>query len=464
MIPVKGYNGKRVGVLGLGRTGLATATALKAGGAVPVCWDDNPASRALAEVEGFEVADLSRPREAEGLDALITSPGIAHLYPEAHAAIQAAWDFGVPVDNDIGLFFQSFADEEWTSFERDPKVVCITGSNGKSTTSALLHHILQHVKRPSQLGGNIGNAVLGLDPAIDGEVAVVELSSYQTDLARTLQPDIAVFLNLSPDHLDRHGGIGGYFAAKMRLFTMGGPERAIIGVDEAEGRYLSNVMREGAGDNVIEISSTRQLKGKGWSVFARKGFLVEWRKGRQVAAIDVRAMEGLPGAHNQQNACAAYAACRHLGLAPKVIQAAMASYGGLRHRCQQVGEAEGVKYINNSKATNADSAGKALLAFENIRWIAGGQAKEGGIAALAPMFERVTKAYLIGEAADEFATQLGNTAYEICGTLEAAVAAAKAESTAGDVILLAPACASFDQFDSFEQRGEVFEALVEQKH
>ena len=461
MIPVKGYSGKRVGVLGLGRSGLATAAALRAGGAVPLCWDDNPASRALAEVEGYEVADLARPREAERLETLITSPGIAHLYPEAHNAIQAAWDAGVPVDNDIGLFFQSFADEEWSGFERDPKVVCITGSNGKSTTSALLHHILRHAHRPSQLGGNIGTAVLGLDPAIDGEVAVVELSSYQTDLARTLQPDVAIFLNLSPDHLDRHGGIGGYFAAKMRLFTMGGPERAIIGVDEPEGRYLSNVLREGAGDNVIEISTLRQLKGKGWSVFARKGFLVEWRKGRQVASVDMRAMEGLPGTHNQQNACAAYAACRHLGLAPKVIEAAMASYGGLRHRCQQVGEVSGVKFINNSKATNADAAGKALLAFDNIRWIAGGQAKEGGIAALAPMFERVKKAYLIGEAAAGFSAQLGSVPHVVSGTLEAAVAAARLDAEPGDVVLLAPACASFDQFDSFEHRGEVFEALVE---
>lgn len=461
MIPVKGYSGKRVGVLGLGRTGLATAAALQAGGAVPVCWDDNPASRALAEVEGFEVANITRQREAEGLDVLITSPGIPHLYPVAHAAIQAAWAAGVPVDNDIGLFFQSFADEEWSGFERDPKVVCITGSNGKSTTSALLYHILQHVERPSQLGGNIGTAVLGLEPAIDGEVAVIELSSYQTDLARSLQPDVAIFLNLSPDHLDRHGGIGGYFAAKMRLFTMGGPERAIIGVDEPEGRYLSNVMREGAGGNVIEISTSQQLKGMGWSVFVRKGFLVEWRKGRQVAAVDMRGMEGLPGAHNQQNACAAYAACRHLGLAPKVIETAMASYGGLRHRCQLVGDVAGVKFINNSKATNAESAGKALMAFENIRWILGGQPKEGGIAALTPMFERVKKAYLIGDAAEAFSKQLGAVPHEVSGTLEAAVAAARAEAEPGDVILLAPACASFDQFDNFEHRGEVFEALIE---
>jgi len=460
MIPVKGYSGKRVGVLGLGRSGLATAAALQAGGAVPVCWDDNAASRALAEVEGFEVVDITRPREAEGLDVLITSPGIPHLYPEAHRAIQAAWDARVPVDNDIGLFFQSFASDEWGAFDRYPKVVCITGSNGKSTTSALLHHILQQTKRPSQLGGNIGKAVLSLEPAIDGEVAVVELSSYQTELARTLQPDVAVFLNLSPDHLDRHGGIGGYFAAKKRLFTQGGAERCIIGVDEPEGRFLANVMREGAGDNVIEISTSRQLKGKGWSVFVRKGFLVEWRKGRQVASMDMRGMDGLPGAHNQQNACAAYAVCRHLGLAPKVIETAMSDYGGLRHRCQLVGQQAGVRFVNNSKATNADSAGKALLAFENIRWIAGGQAKEGGIAPLAPMFERVKKAYLIGEAAEDFAGQLGEVPYEISGTLAAAVASAKEESESGDVILLAPACASFDQFESFEHRGEVFEALI----
>ena len=462
MIPVRGYAGERVGVLGLGVSGLATAAALQAGGSTPVCWDDNEAACAKAQEAGYEISDLTKDRTFEELSALIVSPGIPHLYPAPHCAIVKAWEHGVVVDNDVGLFFQSFAQQEWDSFERYPRIVCITGSNGKSTTSALLHHILEEAGTPTQLGGNIGIGSLGLEPARDGEVVVLELSSYQIELARALQPDIAVFLNLSPDHLDRHGGIGGYFAAKKRLFTQGGPERSVIGVDQSEGRFLASVMREGAGaaDPVISVSTTRQLKSKGWSVFARKGFLVEWRKGRQIASIDLRDVAGLPGAHNHQNACAAYAVCRSLGLAPKQIEPAIRDYQGMRHRCQAVANTDGVKFVNDSKATNADAAGKALGAFPRIRWIAGGQAKEGGIAELAPLFHKVAKAYLIGEAAEMFAAQLGDTPYEISETLEAAVKAAKSEAEAGDTVLLAPACASFDQFENFEKRGEAFEELV----
>lgn len=460
MIPVRGYAGLRVGVLGLGRSGLATAAALVAGGATPVCWDDNEAAR--ADATGHEIGDLTRDRVWEDLAAIIVSPGIPHLYPAPHPAVIKAWEHGVVVDNDVGLFFQSFACEDWDSFEKYPRVVCITGSNGKSTTATLLHHILEETGRPTQLGGNIGRGVLDLEPARDGEIVVLELSSYQIELARAMQPDVAIFLNLSPDHLERHGGLGGYFAAKRRMFTQGGPERSIIGVDCVEGQYLANLMSEGAGaaDSVISLSNKRRLKGKGWSVFARKGFLVEWRKGRQVASIDLRDVLGLPGAHNHQNACAAYAACRSLGIAPKQVEPAILDYRGMRHRCQAVADVDGVRFVNDSKATNADAAGKALGAFPRIRWIAGGQAKDGGITALTPLFHKVAKAYLIGEAAADFATQLGDTPHEISGTLEAAVKAAKAEAEAGDVVLLAPACASFDQFDSFEHRGEVFEKLI----
>ena len=231
MIPVKQVDGQRIAVLGLGRSGLATARALRAGGATPVCWDDNPAPRAAAEAEGFACADLSRAGAFEGIAALIVSPGIPHLYPAPNPVVAAALEESVPVDNDIGLFFRSFATRDWDNFDTLPRVVAVTGSNGKSTTAALIHHLLCSAGRPAQLAGNIGRGVLDLEPAVDGEVVVLELSSYQTDLARALTPDIAVFTNLSPDHLDRHGGIGGYFAAKRRLFAEGGPDRAVIGVD-----------------------------------------------------------------------------------------------------------------------------------------------------------------------------------------------------------------------------------------
>lgn len=463
MIPVRGYDDHMVAVLGLGRSGLATARALRAGGATPVCWDDNPEARTAASAEGFLVEDLNRDKAWDGVVALITSPGIPHLYPEPHPVIAKAWDLGVVVDNDIGLFFRSYATDDWDQFERPPKVVCITGSNGKSTTTALVTHILKTAGKPVQTGGNIGRGVLDLDPAADGQIVVLELSSYQTELARALAPDVAVFLNLSPDHLDRHGGIGGYFAAKRRLFIEGMPDRSIIGVDEKEGQFLSNQIRQetASGDPVIEISSGRKLQGAGWTVFARKGFLAEWRKGRQMASIDLRSFPNLPGAHNHQNACAAYAVCRTLTLAPKVIEEAMASFEGLPHRSQFLGTSNDVRFVNDSKATNADAAEQALRAFDNIRWIAGGQAKEGGIAALAPLFGRVRKAYLIGDAADEFARQLGETPHTKSGTIEAAVAQAVKDADPGDVILLAPACASFDQFRSFEHRGDAFIAAVQ---
>jgi UDP-N-acetylmuramoylalanine--D-glutamate ligase len=424
-------------------------------------WDDSPEARAKAETEGFVLTDLTRNAALEGVAALVTSPGIPHLFPAPHPVIARALELGLPVDNDIGLFFQSAAGDEWAEMEIPPKVVAVTGSNGKSTTTALIHHILTEAGRPTQMAGNIGKGVLSIDPPQDGEVVVLELSSYQTELARALTPDVAVFTNLSPDHLDRHGGMGGYFAAKARLFILGGPDRAVIGVDEAEGRFLADQLGQGAADDrVIRISSGTKLEGFGWSVFARKGFLAEWRKGRQVASIDLREVKGLPGSHNHQNACAAYAACRSLGLAPKVIEGALHSFAGLPHRSQLVAERGGVSFVNDSKATNVDSAAKALQAFPKVRWIAGGLGKEGGIAALQPHLGSVVKAYLIGHSARDFALQLGDTPHEICETMDRAVARAAEEAVAGEVVLLAPAAASFDQYPNFEKRGEDFTARV----
>ncbi len=461
MIPVQGYIGREVAVLGLGRSGRATAAALRAGGAIPVVWDDSATARDAAHDAGFDLRDLSKPDAFEGVAALIVSPGIPHLYPQPNPVIAAAWDADVPVDNDIGLFFRSFATSDWDAFDTSPRVIAVTGSNGKSTTSALIHHILVENGRPSQLAGNIGRGVLDLEPAHDGEVIVLELSSYQTDLARSLTPDVAVWTNLTPDHLDRHGGFGGYFAAKRRLFAEGGPDRAVIGVDEAEGRYLANQLSEGQGDDrIIRISSGQKLTGDGWTVFARKGFLSEYRKGRQVGSIDLRAIKGLPGAHNHQNACAAYAACRSLGLGPRGIEAAMQSYGGLPHRSQLIAERDGVAFVNDSKATNVDSAAKALQAFKSVRWICGGLQKDGGLDAVLAHLGSVAKAYVIGREAEDFARQLVGIDAEVCGTMDRAVARAAADAQEGDTVLLAPAAASFDQYDSFEKRGEDFIACV----
>lgn len=460
MIPVTGMADRQVAVLGLGRSGLSAARALRAGGAHPVCWDDNPAARATAEAEGFMCRDLTGADAFDEVASLIVSPGIPHLYPTPNPVVSAALAAGVPVDNDIGLFFRSFAMRAWEKFDSPPRVVAVTGSNGKSTTAALIHHILTEAGRPAQLAGNIGRGVLDIDPPGDGEVVVLELSSYQTDLARALTPDIAVFTNLSPDHLDRHGGPGGYFAAKRRLFAEGGPDRAVVGVDENEGQFLAGQLAEGpADDRVIRVSVTRKPGGPGWQVFARKGFIAEYRKGRQAGSIDLRQIAGLPGAHNHQNACAAYAACRALGLAPRVIEQALRSYPGLPHRSQVIAEADGVTYVNDSKATNVDSATKALRAFARIRWICGGLEKEGGLAELNEASGAVAKAYVIGREAANFAMQL-EVETEICSTMAEAVARAMAEAEPGDTVLLAPAAASFDQYDNFEQRGDDFAACV----
>lgn len=464
MIEVHGFEGQTVGVLGLGRSGLTAAKALRAGGADVFVWDDNQAARDRAEAAGFASRDFSKPGGFDEVACLITSPGIPHLYPSPNRVIAGALQAGVPVDNDIGLFFRSLARSDWDVYDVIPRVVAVTGSNGKSTTSALIHHILTNTGREVQLAGNIGRGVLDIDPPGDGGIVVLELSSYQTDLARALTPDVAVFTNLSPDHLDRHDGYGGYFAAKRRLFAEGGPDRAIVGVDEIEGQYLANQLGQGpTDDRVIRVSSGTKLGGPGWNVFARKGFLAEFRKTRQVANIDLREMKGLPGAHNHQNACAAYAACRALGLGPRDIEAGLASYGGLPHRSQLIAEANGVSYVNDSKATNVDAALKALQAFPRIRWVCGGLMKDGGLEALVPGFENVVKAYVIGREAEGFALGLAGVEAAICTTMAEAVSQAVADAQPGEVVLLAPAAASFDQYDNFEQRGDDFAACVARK-
>ena len=461
MIVVQAYADKRVGVLGMGRSGLAAAAALEAGGAIPVCWDDNEAGQEAAHKAGFTVEDLTREKPYEDLAALVVSPGIPHLYSSPHRAIERAWAARVPVDNDIGLFFQEMfawepgADDEG---EASPTVIAITGSNGKSTCTALIHHILKEAGRAVQFGGNIGVGVLSLTYPRSREVIVLELSSYQTDLARTLTPDVAVFLNLSDDHLDRHAGRGGYFAAKKRLFQSG--PKSVIGVDEAEGRALMSSL-DGVAEKVIPISSETSLKNEEWSVFLRKKHLVEHRGGKQVASFDLREAPALRGAHNAQNAAAAFAACRLVGLGPRQIEPGLRSFPGLAHRLQQIAEIDGVRYVNDSKATNADAAEKALLSFENIRWIVGGKPKDGGISELLPLMDRVSKSYLIGEAATAFAAQLGDHPHVIAQTIDEAVALASAEAEQGDTVLLAPACASFDQYPNFEIRGDAFRAAVE---
>ena len=459
MIPVQGMSGQTVMVLGMGRSGLVAAKALQAGGADVRCWDDDHAARARAKKAGLDCLDPLK-NGLNDVSLMVTSPGIPHMYPKPHPAIAEALRKGIPVDNDIGLFFRSFATRDWDTFDIAPKIIAVTGSNGKSTTSALIYHLLTIAGRRCQLAGNIGRGVLDLEPAGSGEVIVLELSSYQTELARSLTPDLAVFTNLSPDHLERHAGYGGYFAAKRRLFSEGGPDHAVIGVDEPEGLYLAAQFADRVTDDrIIRVISNQKPSGNSWQIAARKGFLSESRKGRQVASIDLRQIESLPGPHNHQNACAAYGVLRALHVAPRVIEAGLHSFSGLPHRSQIVREVKGVKFVNDSKATNVDAASKALAAFANIRWICGGLQKEGGMSGLGDGLANVIKAYAIGREAEAFAMHL-EVESEVCTTMSKAVAQAYAQSAPGDVVLLAPATASFDQYDSFEARGEDFMAIV----
>ncbi len=459
MIPVQGVKGLTVLILGMARSGLVAAQASFAGGAKVLCWDDDEDGRERALENGFKCVDPMRGG-LEGIDLLITSPGIPHLYPEPHVAIAEAIRLGIPIDNDIGLFFRSFATNSWQDFDKTPKIIAVTGSNGKSTTSALIHHLLKVAGKQSQIGGNIGRGALDLEPAEDGGVVVLELSSYQTELARSLTPDIAVFTNLSQDHLDRHAGYGGYFAAKRRLFAEGSPDYAIIGVDEVEGQYLASQFADTVNDEcVIRVASRQKLKGNGWQVTSKKGFLSERRKGRQVASIDLRNVQSLAGEHNHQNACSAYAVLRSLNVSPRIIEEGLGSFLGLAHRGQLVREINGVQFVNDSKATNVDATAKALGTFKNIRWICGGLQKEGDFLALKSKMQTVIKAYVIGQEAKKFALQL-EVESEICTTMAAAVNRAFSESVDGDIILLAPAAASFDQYDNFEARGDDFIAQV----
>ena len=459
MIPVQGMSGQTVMVLGMGRSGLVAAKALQAGGADVRCWDDDHAARARTKKAGLDCLDPLK-NGLNDVSLMVTSPGIPHMYPKPHPAIAEALRKGIPVDNDIGLFFRSFATRDWDTFDVAPKIIAVTGSNGKSTTSALIYHLLTIAGRRCQLAGNIGRGVLDLEPAGSGEVIVLELSSYQTELARSLTPDLAVFTNLSPDHLERHAGYGGYFAAKRRLFSEGGPDHAVIGVDEPEGLYLAAQLADRVTDDrIIRVISNQKPSGNSWQIAARKGFLSESRKGRQVASIDLRQIESLPGPHNHQNACAAYGVLRALHVAPRVIEAGLRSFSGLPHRSQIVREVKGVKFVNDSKATNVDAASKALAAFANIRWICGGLQKEGGMSGLGDGLANVIKAYAIGREAEAFAMHL-EVESEVCTTMSKAVAQAYAQSAPGDVVLLAPATASFDQYDSFEARGEDFMAIV----
>jgi UDP-N-acetylmuramoylalanine--D-glutamate ligase len=457
MIPVTTFAGQRVAVFGLGGSGLACCRALVAGGAEVVAFDDSERQRAAAEEAGARFADL-RHIDWSGLAAMVLAPGVPLTHPSPHWTVGMARNAAVEVIGDIELY----ARERRRNAPAAP-FVAITGTNGKSTTTALAAHLFAQAGYEAQAGGNLGPPVLGFDPPRAGRVHVIECSSFQIDLAPTLDPTVGILLNLSEDHLDRHGTFANYAAIKERLVA-GVPETgtAIIGVDDNACQAIADRL-ENRGRRVWRVSVRRPLPD---------GFYVEAEQIMQAAGGSTRPVAhiggigSLRGAHNAQNAACAAAAGLALGLAPETIQRGLVSFPGLAHRMEIVGNRNGVLFVNDSKATNTDAAARALASFSDIFWIAGGKPKSGGIQPLAPYFPRIRKAYLIGEAAADFAATLGSRApHIIAGTLDRAVALAARDAAASGLpepaVLLSPACASYDQFANFEVRGAAFRAAVQ---
>lgn len=455
MIPVPGFEGRRVAVFGLGRSGITAARALQAGGALPVLWDDGVSGRMQAEAEGFNVEDLTSA-DWSGFDALVLSPGAPLTHPKPHWTVDKAKEAGIPVIGDIELFARAL---DALPKEQRPRVVAITGTNGKSTTTALIAFVLKQAGLKVHMGGNIGIGVLALPAPTPEAVYVIEVSSYQLDLTTAFAPDVAILTNVSPDHLDRHGGMEGYVAAKARLFqSQDSNSVALIGVDEDWGRNLADQL-QAKGAKVRRISTAREEASLPTSGLRAAPTLLLADDVR----IDLSDARSLPGRHNAQNAAFAYATATALGVDADVALNGLKAFPGLAHRMEAVGRLNAVRFINDSKGTNADAAAQALASYEKVFWIAGGKAKEGGIEALRPLFGHVTKAYLIGEAADAFAVTLGSVPHVVATTMERAVEMAAADAVAAggeQVVLLSPACASFDQFPDFEVRGEAFRAAV----
>jgi UDP-N-acetylmuramoylalanine--D-glutamate ligase len=441
-------NGRSIGVFGLARSGLSTIRAAVAGGADAVyAWDDKEAARREAETLG------ARPVEPRNwpwsdLDRLILSPGVPLTHPKPHAMVDMANEAGTKIVSDIELL--------WCEAEGRARFVAITGTNGKSTTTALIGHVLAAAGMNVSVGGNIGRAALDLEEPEEGRVYVLEMSSYQLDLTRYFRPEVAVWLNLTPDHLDRHGDMAGYRAAKMRIFVnMEADDTALVGLDEPEMQDVAAELARAGRPRLRTVSVARHPDA---ALFVDAGgSLIE--DGREVASF--ASLPTLRGAHNWQNAAMAWGAAQALDVSGEAIHAAMQAFPGLAHRMELLGRRGRVLFVNDSKATNADAAARALATFEPVYWIAGGQAKEGGIAPLAEFFPRVAKAYLIGAAADAFShTLAGRVPHVIAGDLETAVRLAAADAALDPApepaILLSPACASFDQFADFEARGEAF--------
>jgi UDP-N-acetylmuramoylalanine--D-glutamate ligase len=453
MIPVTSFAGRTVAVFGLGGSGVVTAQALAAGGANVAAWDDSADAVAAAKAQGIAIADL-RTARWQDFAALVLAPGVPLTHPQPHWTVVSARAAGVAVIGDIELFCR----ERRRHCPQAP-FIAITGTNGKSTTTALIAHLLAAAGREIALGGNIGKAILSLEPPKVGRYHVIECSSFQIDLAPTLDPSIGVLLNITPDHIDRHGTFEAYAAIKERLVA--GSATAVVAVDDKPTQAIADRLAR-TGKPVVRVSARRPLASGG---YAEGASVMVADDGASTRIAGLTGIGSLRGAHNAENAAAAIAVTRICGLKPDEIVRGLQSFPGLPHRMEEVGRRGRVLFVNDSKATNADATARALASFAPIYWIAGGRPKEGGIATLRDFFPRIAKAYLIGEAAADFASTLGDAVpHAMSGTLAAALDAAAADAARDEahepVVLLSPACASYDQFRNFERRGDAFRALV----
>ncbi|MFQ5563148.1 MAG: UDP-N-acetylmuramoyl-L-alanine--D-glutamate ligase [Parvularculaceae bacterium] len=461
MIVIPGMQKKTVGVFGLGVTGIAAAEALAASGAQVFTWDENAAAREKTQNTEFP-AEHPKQWPWKELQSVVLSPGVPLTHPKPHAIVRKARNENIEVVGDIELFARAL--DGLPPGDR-PKIVAITGSNGKSTTTALIGHILRECGINAHVGGNIGEPVLALSAPGRETVYVLELSSFQLDLAFSFRPDIAVLLNITHDHIDRHGDFENYVAAKKRVFQQQTKaETAIVGVDDASTQDICTALMAESRMRIVPVSAGGAL-GRG--VFALDGRLFYNLDGKTALAGDISGVSTLRGAHNWQNAAAALAVCQMLGVSPAVAVRAMQRFDGLAHRMERVGAVGKVVVVNDSKATNAEAAAKALASFDDIFWIAGGKAKEGGVSNLKDALGHVRKAYLIGEAAALFEEQLGAAVNCVqAGDLKTAFARALDDAAASKaktpVVLLSPACASYDQFSNFEERGAALRRLVKE--
>lgn len=455
MTPVTTFRGKTVAVFGLGASGIATAEALLAGGAKVIAWDDTASSVEKARAKNIEVQNLLEA-DWSAISALILAPGVPLTHPVPHWSVGLARNAAVEVIGDIELFCR-----ERKARAPSAPFVAITGTNGKSTTTALIAHILTSAGRDVALGGNLGTPILALDPPSPSRIHVIECSSFQIDLAPSLNPSVGVLLNLSPDHIDRHGTFENYAGVKARLIAGVQPGgTAVVGVDDNASAAIAD-RAERAGTRVVRVSMRHPVSG---GIFLEGERITFAQGGASIFSAPLTGIGSLRGIHNAQNAACAFAAANALGIPHALIAAALRTFPGLAHRMEEVGRKGNVLFINDSKATNADAAARALASFTEIFWIAGGKPKSGGLAGLEGYFPRIKKAYLIGESAETFAKQLGTVPYAISGTLDRALSEAAKDAAAANlphpVVLLSPACASYDQFPNFEVRGDTFRSLV----